>query len=114
MLSKIIKNSLIGFSVLPMAFGAVDYKFNSLENVSWDSESAWTPNGAPGAADNAIFSNHLTSTKEITISNFKEVNDISFDGLYIGSRLFINTVQEGSIINGNVYVGDTYLYNNDT
>lgn len=25
MLSKIIKNSLIGFSVLPMAFGAVDY-----------------------------------------------------------------------------------------
>lgn len=113
MLSKIIKNSLIGFSVLPMAFGAVDYKFNSLESVSWDSESAWTPTGAPGAADNAIFSNHLTSTKEITISNFKEVNDISFDGLYIGARLFINTVQEGSIINGNVYVGDTYLYNND-
>lgn len=113
MLSKIIKNSLIGFSVLPMAFGAVDYKFNSLENVSWDSESAWTPNGAPGAADNAIFSNHLTSTKEITISNFKEVNDISFDGLYIGARLFINTVQEGSIINGNVYVGDTYLYDNE-
>lgn len=113
MLSKIIKNSLIGFSMLPMAFGAVDYKFNSLENVSWDSESAWTPNGAPGAADNAIFSNHLTSTKEITISNFKEVNDISFDGLYIGARLFINTVQEGSIINGNVYVGDTYLYKNE-
>lgn len=113
MLSKIIKNSLIGFSMLPMALGAVDYKFNSLENVSWDSESAWTPNGAPGAADNAIFSNHLTSTKEITIPNFKEVNDISFDGLYIGARLFINTVQEGSIINGNVYVGDTYLYNND-
>ena len=113
MLSKIIKNSLIGFSVLPMAFGAVDYKFNSLENVSWDSESVWTPNGAPGAADNAIFSNHLTSTKEITISNFKEVNDISFDGLYIGARLFINTVQEGSIINGNVYVRDTYLYKNE-
>lgn len=114
MLSKIIKNSLIGFSVLPMAFGAVDYKFNSLESVSWDSESAWTSNGVPGAADNAIFSNHLTSTKEISISNFKEVNDISFDGLYIGARLFINTVQEGSIINGNVYVGDTYLYNNDS
>lgn len=113
MLSKIIKNSLIGFSMLPMAFGAVDYKFNSLESVSWDNESAWTPNGAPGAADNAIFSNHLTSTEEITISNFKEVNDISFDGLYIGARLFINTVQEGSIINGNVYVGDTYLYKNE-
>ena len=113
MLSKIIKNSLIGFSVLPMALGAADYQFNALENVSWDSESAWTPNGAPGAADNAIFSNHLMSTKEISISNFKEVNDISFDGLYIGARLFINTVQEGSIINGNVYVGDTYLYNND-
>ena len=113
MLSKIIKNSLIGFSVLPMALGAIDYKFNSLESVSWDSESAWTPNGVPGAADNAIFSNHLTSTNEINISNFKEVNDISFDGLYIGARLFINTVQEGSIINGNVYVGDTYLYNND-
>ena len=54
MLSKIIKNSLIGFSVLPMAFGAVDYKFNSLESVSWDNESAWTPTGAPGAADKAI------------------------------------------------------------
>lgn len=113
MLSKIIKNSLIGFSIIPMVLGASDYQFNALENVSWDSESAWTPNGAPGAADNAIFSNHLTSTKEINISNFKEVNDISFDGLYIGARLFINTVQEGSIINGNVYVGDTYLYNND-
>ena len=113
MLSKIIKNSLIGFSVLPMALGASDYQFNAFENVSWDSKSAWTPNGVPGAADNAIFSNHLTSTKEITISNFKEVNDISFDGLYIGARLFINTVQEGSIINGNVYVRDTYLYNND-
>ena len=113
MLSKIIKNSLIGFSVLPMALGAIDYKFNSLESVSWDNGSAWTPNGAPGAADKAIFSNHLTSTKEITISNFKEVNDISFDGLYIGARLFIETVKEGSTINGNVYVGDTYLYNND-
>ena len=113
MLNKIIKSSIIGFSIMPMVLGATDYQFNALENVSWDSESAWTPNGAPGAADNAIFSNHLTSTKEITISNFKEVNDISFDGLYIGNRLFINTVQEGSIINGNVYVGDTYLYNND-
>lgn len=113
MLNKIIKSSIIGFSIMPMVLGAADYQFNALENVSWDSESAWTPNGAPGAADNAIFSNHLTSTKEITISNFKEVNDISFDGLYIGARLFINTVQEGSIINGNVYVGDTYLYNND-
>ena len=113
MLNKIIKSSIIGFSIMPMVLGATDYQFNALENVSWDSESAWTPNGAPGAADNAIFSNHLTSTKEITISNFKEVNDISFDGLYIGARLFINTVQEGSIINGNVYVGDTYLYNND-
>lgn len=113
MLSKIIKNSLIGFSVLPMALGAIDYKFNSLESVSWDSESAWTPNGAPGAADKAIFSNHLTSTKEITISNFKEVNDISFDGLYIGARLFIETVKEGSTINGNVYVRDTYLYKNE-
>lgn len=114
MLSKIIKNSLIGFSMLPMVLGAVDYKFNSLENVSWDSKSAWTPNGVPGAADDAIFSNHLTSTEEITISDFKEVNDISFDGLYIGARLFINTVQEGSIINGNVYVRDTYLYNDDS
>ena len=113
MLNKIIKSSIIGFSIMPMVLGAADYQFNALENVSWDSESAWTPNGAPGAADNAIFSNHLTSTKEINISNFKEVNDISFDGLYIGARLFINTVQEGSIINGNVYVGDTYLYNND-
>lgn len=114
MLNKIIKSSIIGFSIMPMVLGAADYQFNALENVSWDSESAWTPNGAPGAADNAIFSNHLTSTEEITISNFKEVNDISFDGLYIGARLFINTVQEGSIINGNVYVGDTYLYNNDS
>lgn len=113
MLNKIIKSSIIGFSIMPMVLGAADYQFNALENVSWDSESAWTPNGAPGAADNAIFSNHLTSTKEINISNFKEVNDISFDGLYIGARLFINTVQEGSIINGNVYVGDTYIYNND-
>lgn len=113
MLSKIIKNSLIGFSVLPMALGAADYQFNALENVSWDSESAWTPNGVPGAADDAIFSNHLTSTKEITISNFKEVNDISFDGLYIGARLFIETVKEGSTINGNVYVRDTYLYKNE-
>lgn len=113
MLSKIIKNSLIGFSMLPMALGAVDYKFNSLESVSWDNGSAWTPNGAPGAADKAIFSNHLTSTKEITISNFKEVNDISFDGLYIGARLFIETVKEGSTINGNVYVRDTYLYKNE-
>lgn len=113
MLNKIIKSSIIGFSIMPMVLGATDYQFNALENVSWDSESAWTPNGAPGAADNAIFSNHLTSTNEITISNFKEVNDISFDGLYIGARLFINTVQEGSIINGNVYVGDTYLYNNE-
>ena len=57
--------------------------------------------------------NHLTSTKEITISNFKEVNDISFDGLYIGARLFIETVKEGSTINGNVYVRDTYLYKNE-
>lgn len=113
MLNKIIKSSIIGFSIMPMVLGAADYQFNALENVSWDSESAWTPNGAPGAADNAIFSNSLPSEKELTITNFKEVNDIVFDGLYIGARLFINTVQEGSIINGNVYVGDTYLYNND-
>lgn len=71
MLNKIIKSSIIGFSIMPMVLGATDYQFNALENVSWDSESAWTPNGAPGAADNAIFSNHLTSTKEITISNLK-------------------------------------------
>lgn len=114
MLNNIIRSSIIGLSVLPMALSAVDYKFNSLESVSWDNESAWTPTGEPGAADNAIFSNHLTSTKEITISNFKEVNDISFDGLYIGARLFISMVKEGSTINGNIYVGDTYLYNNDT
>lgn len=113
MLNKIIKSSIIGFSIMPMVLGATDYQFNALENVSWDSESAWTPNGVPGAADNAIFSNHLTSTKEISISNFKEVNDISFDGLYIGARLFIGTVKEGSTINGNVYVGDTYLYKNE-
>lgn len=113
MLNKIIKSSIIGFSIMPMLLGAANYQFNALESVSWDSESAWTPNGAPGAADNAIFSSNLTSEKEILITNFKEINDIVFDKLYIGKRLFINTVKEGSIINGNVYVGDTYLYNND-
>ena len=33
MLNKIIKSSIIGFSIMPMVLGATDYQFNALENV---------------------------------------------------------------------------------
>lgn len=73
------------FSVFAAAFVlssvsyAEDYEFNVPESnwVSWNSESAWTPSGVPGASDNVRISASLSGTGEITLGDFTEVNNIT-------------------------------------
>lgn len=108
------------FSIFAAAFVlssvsyAEDYEFNVPESnwVSWNSESAWTPSGVPGASDNVRISASLSGTGEITLADFTEVNDITIDGLYIGARFFINTSSTGSAVHGNITIGDNYFVDN--
>ena len=108
------------FSVFAAAFVlssvsyAEDYEFNVPESnwVSWNSESAWTPSGVPGASDNVRISASLSGTGEITLGDFTEVNNITIDGLYIGARFFINTSSTGSAVHGNITIGDNYSVDN--
>lgn len=92
---------------------AEDYELNDPSDkwVSWDSESAWTPSGIPGASDNVRISASLSGSDEITLADFKEVNDITIDGLYINARFFMEIAYSapGCVIHGNVTIGDTYL-----
>lgn len=92
---------------------AEDYEFNDPSDrwVSWNSESAWTPSGIPGAPDNVTISASLSGTDEIQLGDFTEVNNLTIDGLYINARFFIEIASSapGSVIHGNVTIGDTYL-----
>lgn len=113
MLPLIVSRICRGFrSVVRFICGRLRIQCSGTNWVSWNSESAWTPSGVPGASDNVRISASLSGTGEITLGDFKEVNDITIDGLYIGARFYINTSSTGSAVHGNITIGDTYSIDN--